>query len=133
MIDKSTLKKLAMFGLVGFTGMIIDYAATAFLKEVLEANKYLANTTGFVLAASSNYFINRKWTFKSSNPKIGKEYTGFIAIAIVGLLLNNSIIWILSDYLFSLNFYLSKFVAISIVFIWNFVMNNFFNFKHRKT
>ena len=117
MIGKSTIKRLAMFGLVGFTGMIIDYAATAFFKESLETNKYLANTIGFILAATSNYYINRKWTFKSNNPKLVREYSGFIAIAIVGLLLNNFIIWILSDYLFSINFYLSKFAAITIVFL----------------
>jgi putative flippase GtrA len=132
MIDRSTIKKLSMFGLVGLSGMIIDYGVTAFLKEIIEANKYLANTTGFTFAATSNYFINRVWTFKSNSPKPIKEYTGFIAIAVVGLLLNNAIIWILSDFLFTLNFYLSKFIAISIVFLWNFVMNNYFNFKHRK-
>ena len=132
MITRETLKKLVKFGMVGMSGMLIDYGVTAFLKEVIEANKYIANTAGFLMAASNNYFWNRRWTFKSSSPNPLREYGGFVLIAMSGLVINNGIIYLLSDKLLHLNFYLSKFIAITTVFLWNFTMNNFFNFKHRK-
>ena len=51
--------KLIKFILVGFTGLFIDFGLTFFCKEKLNLNKYISNSIGFVLAALSNYFINR--------------------------------------------------------------------------
>ena len=106
------------------------------VKNITEANKKAcdvlnkgANSIGFISAASSNYFLNRIWTFKSTNPQIIKEYSIFLIISIIGLILNNIIIWLLNDYLFNINFYLSKLFAIGIVYVWNFSMNYFYNFK----
>ncbi|MCL1932749.1 MAG: GtrA family protein, partial [Candidatus Azobacteroides sp.] len=63
MIDKLFFLKLLKFCVVGFSGMIIDFGTTWFLKEKIKINKYIANSCGFILAASSNYFWNRIWTF----------------------------------------------------------------------
>lgn len=129
-MHKRLILKFLKFGIIGFSGILIDYGATFFLKEILYINKYFANSTGFISAASSNYFLNRIWTFKSTNPQILKEYTLFLIISIIGLILNNIIIWLLNDYLLNINFYLSKLVAIGIVYIWNFLMNYFFIFSN---
>ena len=99
------------------------------LEKLPGVGQYIANSIGFTMAATNNYYLNRLWTFKSTNPKMVKEYIVFLIISIFGLILNNLIIWLLNDYLFNFNFYLAKLFAIGIVFIWNFTMNNFFNFK----
>jgi putative flippase GtrA len=125
------LSKAFKFGIVGFSGILVDYSFTIFGKEFLFLDKYLANSLGFFIAASSNFLLNRKWTFKSENPKIGREYLMFVFIATIGLTLNNLIIWLMSDAWFSFNFYLAKLLAIFIVFGWNFFMNNTFNFNSR--
>ena len=127
MIDKLFFLKLFKFCVVGFSGMIIDFGTTWLLKEKIKINKYIANSCGFILAASSNYFWNRIWTFKSYNNRIGTEYLSFFIISLIGLGLNNLIIWILSDKM-KLNFYLSKIIAIGLVTLWNFGMNFFFTF-----
>lgn len=126
---KRLILKFVKFGIIGFSGILIDYGATFFLKEILYTNKYFANSIGFISAASSNYFLNRIWTFKSTNSQIIKEYSIFLTISIIGLIFNNIIIWLLNDYLLNINFYLSKLFAIGIVYIWNFSMNYFYNFK----
>ena len=123
------IRKVVKFGLVGFSGMIIDYGITILFKEFIGINAYIANSLGFSCAASSNYLLNRIWTFRSKNPKITREYITFILIAVAGLILNNFIVWLLSDYIFTLNFYLAKLVAIAMVFLWNFLMNHYFNFN----
>jgi len=128
MIDKILILKFIKFCAIGFSGMIIDFGTTWILKEKVKVNKYIANSCGFVLAASSNYFWNRVWTFKSQNDHIGSEYLSFFAISLMGLGLNNLIIWILSDKM-KWNFYLSKIVAIGAVTLWNFGMNFFFTFN----
>ena len=128
MIDRLIIIKFLKFCVVGFSGMLIDFGTTWLLKEKARVNKYIANSTGFVLAATSNYVWNRIWTFESSNSEIAVEYFSFILISVAGLGINNLVIYILNDRL-KLNFYLSKLLAIGVVTIWNFVMNFIITFR----
>jgi putative flippase GtrA len=120
--------KLIKFMVVGFSGMCLDFSTTWFLKEKIKINKYLANSSGFILAATSNYFFNRVWTFHSHNQQVITEYFSFITISVIGLGINNLIIFLLSEKL-KMNFYLSKIFAIIVVTAWNFVMNYLITFK----
>jgi putative flippase GtrA len=128
MIEISFVLKFLKFCIVGFSGMVIDFGTTWLLKEKLKVNKYIANSCGFILAASSNYILNRIWTFESHRPQIFSEYFSFVGVSVVGLLLNNLFVYILSDKL-KWNFYISKFIAILIVTLWNFGINFIFTFK----
>ncbi|MDP4223518.1 MAG: GtrA family protein [Bacteroidota bacterium] len=128
MFDISFILKLLKFGLVGISGMAVDFGTTSFFKEILKVQKYISNSTGFTLAATSNYILNRLWTFNSTNPEVLIQYLKFFIIAVLGLLLNNLTIWFFTDYKFRLNFYLSKGIATLLVFFWNFFMNYFFTF-----
>jgi len=128
MLNELFLIKFIKFCVVGFSGMMVDFGVTWLLKEKIKINKYIANSCGFVAAASSNYLFNRVWTFESANSHIATEYLSFFVIALVGLGINNLIIWLLADKL-KINFYLSKIVATIIVTLWNFGMNFAFTFK----
>ena len=120
--------KFLKFGLVGSSGLVIDFGLTYLLKEKLKVYKYLSSSIGFTLAASSNYIFNRLWTFHSTNPQIFTEYSTFIIISIVGLVINNTVLVILSGK-FRLNFYFSKIIATIITMIWNFTANFFITFR----
>ncbi len=122
------LMRFIRFGIVGASGMIVDFGVTWLCKEKLRWNKYVSNSLGFILAASNNYFWNRLWTFHSESVEIIREYSTFVLIALVGLGLNNLIIWLLHEKA-QLNFYLSKLIAIGCVMIWNFSMNYVFTFR----
>lgn len=122
MIASLLIVKLLKFVLVGFSGMLIDYGITWLLKEKVKLNQYIANSAGFILAASSNYIWNRVWTFTSQSEQITREYFSFILISVVGLALNNLVIILLNSKL-KLNFYLAKLIAIVVVTVWNFSMN----------
>ncbi len=126
-IDKVFLFKFIKFCLVGFSGVFVDFGTTYFFKEVVKVQKYIANAIGFTLAASSNYFLNRIWTFNSHNPQVVLEFSRFFIIALIGLGINSSIIWLLNGK-FKINFYLSKLVATVIVMLWNFLINAYFTF-----
>ena len=116
------------FGIVGCSGMIVDFGMTWLCKEKLRWNKYLSNSIGFVLAATNNYVWNRLWTFESESEAVVREYFSFVVIAIIGLALNNLIVYLLHERL-RLNFYLSKLIAVGCVTIWNFSMNYVFTFR----
>ncbi|MDO9633796.1 MAG: GtrA family protein [Paludibacter sp.] len=114
--------KLIKFIVVGFSGMLIDFGVTWLLKEKAKVNQYVANSVGFMLAASSNYVWNRIWTFSSQNEEITREYFSFIIISLIGLAINNFVIYLLNGKM-KINFYLAKLIAIVVVTLWNFSMN----------
>lgn len=121
------VERLLKFCVVGFSGMIVDFFFTWLCKEKLKWNKYISNSIGFVLAATNNYIWNRIWTFQSQGTEIVREYSSFFIISLVGLGINNAVIYLLHDRL-KLNFYLAKILAIGVVTLWNFGMNYFFTF-----
>ena len=115
------------FCVVGGTGVVVDFGITFLFKEKLKLNKYIANSLGFMAAASTNYLLNRWWTFRSHDPEEAQQYVQFVGISAIGLILNNIIIYLLNDKA-RLNFYLSKLIAIGLVTLWNFFMNYYFTF-----
>ena len=82
------------FCIVGLSGLGIDFFTTWFLKEKILLNKYFSNSCGFILAASSNYYFNRIWTFNSINPEISKEFSIFLFVSFIGLIINNVLLFI---------------------------------------
>ena len=126
--DNLFLLKFVKFCAIGFSGMIIDFGATWVLKEKIRINKYIANSVGFTLAATSNYVLNRFWTFHSENRQVVTEYLLFMLISVAGLSINNLVIFLFHDKM-KLNFYLSKILAVGVVTLWNFTMNYQFTFR----
>ena len=124
---ESVLLKFLKFGLVGLTGTILDFGVTYLVKEKLRWDKYVANSCGFVVAVTNNYFLNRIYTFQSADPGIGWQYGKFMAVALFGLAVNNFIIYLLTERA-RFNFYVAKLSATFIVFIWNFGLNYLFTF-----
>lgn len=124
---KPLFLKFIKFGIVGFSGVFIDFGFTYLTKEYLKAQKYLANAIGFTMAATSNYFLNRVWTFQSHNPNIGWEYSRFLLVSLLGLGISTLVIYILNGR-FKMNFYLAKLFAIGGVTVWNFFVNIYFTF-----
>ncbi len=120
--------KFLKFGVVGLSGVIVDFSLTYLFRNILKVNQYLANAIGFTVAASTNYFFNRVWTFKSSNPEVMVEYGEFLLISIIGLGINSFILWVMVSKL-KRHFYFSKLIAIGITMIWNFIANLIFTFN----
>jgi len=128
-VDQIPLEKIFKFAVVGFSAFIIDFGTTYLLKEKAKANKYLANTIAFIISASYNFTLNRMWTWKSMDNQIAMQAFKFSLVMTTGLLIANGLIYIFSDRM-KINFYVSKLMAVSVVMVWNFTMNNFVTFSH---
>lgn len=120
--------KFIQFSLVGLVGMVIDFGTTITCKEFLKWQKYLANSCGFLLAVCSNYLLNRHWTFGETHSPVLAAFFMFLVISLIGLLINNSVIWISHEKI-RLKFYFSKFIAIGVTVFWNFLCNYFITFN----
>ena len=123
---------LIKFGLTGLSGLLIDFSLTWLLKEELHVNKFIANAVGFTFAVLSNYFINRFWTFSTvDKQQVSKQLGAFVLVSLFGLALNSGFIYLFTT-VWVLDFYLSKILAIVLVFFWNFSANYFLVFKAGK-
>lgn len=129
---KAFFIKFLKFGVVGFSGVFVDFGITWIAKEKLKIQQYVANAIGFTTAATTNYFLNRIWTFESTNPRVMVEYTEFITISLIGLGINTLVLWLLVSK-FKMNFYVAKIFAIGVVTLWNFFANALITFNPERT
>lgn len=138
---KTLILKFGKFGIVGASGAVIDFGLTALCKGILGIPELLANAIGFTIAATSNYFLNRTWTWKSTSKEVGIEYAKFFFVSLIGLGLNSLIVFLLKDITIvprfvettlDWNFWVAKIIATAVVMVWNFMANNFFTFRQNK-
>lgn len=121
--------KFFKFGLVGFSGLVIDFGVTWLCKEKIAMNKYLANAIGFLFGVTNNYFLNKYFTFQNHSTHIGTQFVSFLIIAIIGFGLNTGILYLLQKNT-KINFYVCKAIVTFLVFFWNFGANNFYTFNN---
>ncbi|WP_269221669.1 MULTISPECIES: GtrA family protein [Flavobacterium] len=122
------LIKFLKFGLVGFSGLVIDFAITWICKEKLLFNKYLSNSFGFLFGVVNNYILNKYFTFHNNDNHVATQFLSFLIISIIGFLLNTSFLYLLQKNT-KINFYVCKAIVTIIVFFWNFTANSLYTFK----
>ncbi|MDO4996431.1 MAG: GtrA family protein [Bacilli bacterium] len=130
MIDKIKNNKLLLqifkFVIVGGIATIIDFIVLVFLKELIGLNEIVANTISFTVSVIYNYIASVKWVFDVDKDKNkSKQFITFITFSIIGLLLNNLILWICIDKL-SIYYLIGKVIATGLVMVFNFITRKMF-------
>ena len=114
------------FGIVGGTAFVIDFVFLYLFREFLHFPVILANTLSFCISVIYNYIASVKWVFDVNKEKDAKkQFITFIIFSVIGLLLNDLIMWISVDFL-SIYYLLAKIIATFIVMIFNFVTRKLF-------
>ena len=136
---KPWLSKYIKFSAVGLVGAIINSAVLWTANEIFFVYYLWAAVLAFCVAATSNYYMNRRWTYRSKG-SMPKQYSQFLAVSICGLVLNLIILKGIVDGAMpaldigkdSASLYLvaSNLVAIFVVSIFNFFANSFWTFRH---
>jgi len=150
-------ERFAKFLIVGTIGFFIDFGTLTFLVEVVQlpeivaensqlsatAGLIMANTISFTLAVTSNFTLNRYWTYPESRGKRKRvQLPQFGFVSILGLILNNLILafttpffnWIVAAIPFLSTFVegyiLAKILATVVVLFWNFFINRYWTFSN---
>lgn len=116
------------FFTVGGFGFGFDFLSTWLLKEKLNLKKYTANTLGFIVGVVFRFVANKFWAFNNQNPQWLMQMMQFGFIALIGLGIINTIIYLLHEKLNYLSFYKAKIVAMIIFMFWNFTANYLWTF-----
>jgi len=88
---------------------------------------YLANAAGFVVSVMTNYYLNRRWTFRSSKD-IGSELPKFFTVSVVAYGGQLAIFWLLREQAHVAPIP-SQLIAIVFVMPINFVANKLWSFR----
>lgn len=124
---KKLFSQLIKFGLVGGIAFLIDYGIMVFLTEVFKIPSLISVAISFTVSVIFNYIASVKWVFdvdKEKNSKT-KELVVFILLSIVGLGINELIMWIM-DKEFGIYYMISKIVATIVVMCYNFITRKLF-------
>lgn len=133
------IKQAGKFILVGFLNTGIDFGILNLLMWVLGIYSgawiILLNIIAFSTATINSYFWNKFWTFKARG-NAGIQFIQFIAVSIIGVLINTIIVFLISTYIApvfgisqALWVNLAKVFATGISLFWNFTGYKFIVFK----
>jgi putative flippase GtrA len=117
--------QLAKFGVVGLTGYVINLAVYAAL---LGWGAHVAAAISFVVAAASNYWWNRHWTFALEKSHIGIQGARFFVVSLVAFGVNQLWLVVFID-LLHWRKVLSQAIAIILVTPLNFLGNKLWSFR----
>lgn len=84
MSNKDKIREIIVYLIVGVLTTIVSWGACFVAKlcgldSENDLQNFIINTIGWVVGVLFAYPLNRKWVFKSTNPKIMKEFFGFAA------------------------------------------------------
>jgi putative flippase GtrA len=143
-IGRATLvRRYIKFCTVGLTSTAIYFAVSEGTGRLFSIN--LGTLLGlnavlpaaFLISAFNGYVWNRLWTFRSTDPRRGRQFTKFATVSGIGMALNSgitSIGWLVLSRQGVGNpwrRWIAMGIAIVIVSVWNFSMNQFWTFRHR--
>jgi len=113
------------FGISGAAGVAWNFGLTWLLIR-FGVQKYLANTLGLASASILNYLLLRHFTFTSEAP-LGREALRYYLVFALALVINHGLVWLLHEKV-RWGLYLSKAVAVGILFVLKYVAHNLFTF-----
>lgn len=113
-------RQFAQYVLVGGLAFCIDFATLFLLAKHGGVHYLTAATAGFLLGLLANYLLCIAWIFDQRTlDNRSHEFAIFAAIGIVGLALNNLIIFALTEWI-GIHYLYSKLVAAALILIFNF-------------
>lgn len=130
------------FGIIGGMNTAIDFGILNLLMWWTGIHSggqiVLLNIISFAIAVTNSYFWNKYWAFKDKDSTGVMEFSQFIAVTLVGLAINSTIVYVVTtlvDPMFGLNetlwANLAKIVATGLSLIWNFIGYKFIVFKQK--
>lgn len=123
------LVQFVRYFFVGGFAFVVDFGLLYILTEYAGLHYLLSATLSFISGLLVNYVISCIWVFSTSKFKNRLvEFLFFAAIGVVGLLLNDALIWLFTDCI-GTHYMFSKIVAAAIVYLWNFFARKYLVFR----
>lgn len=117
--------KFFRYCFVGGIAFIVDYgvcAAVFYLMGDTSVSTVIGTTAGFVFGLIVNFLLSKKFVF-TENAKTGAkgEFLWYTIIGLIGWGLSVLLMLVCTEWLFSMNQYISKIIVAVIVLVYNFL------------
>lgn len=118
---KKLIEQIMKFGVVGVICFGIDYGLMIFLTELCGISYLVSSGISFSVSVMVNYTLSLKFVFETDkdNNKV-VEFLIFIILSVVGLGINQVLMWVCVDKL-HVYYMISKIGVTGVVMVYNFI------------
>ena len=118
---KKLIEQLMKFGVVGVICFGIDYGLMIFLTELCGISYLVSSGISFSVSVMVNYTLSLKFVFETDKDKNKiVEFLIFIILSVVGLGINQVLMWVCVDKL-HVYYMISKIGVTGVVMVYNFI------------
>jgi len=125
--------EISKFYTVGAIGLFINYIISFYFFTYFHFDHLQSSILGIVVSLSSNFLLNKIWTFHDKNMNydiVLKQYLKYFIFNSVGVVIQLSIVYGLGKT--NVDYGWIIIIAISIASILNYIVNKKFIFKNKK-
>jgi putative flippase GtrA len=116
----SVLGQFGRYLIVGGVAFLVDFTFLYLLTEAAGLHYLISAAVAFLLGLVTNYALSRVWVFnRRTVENVALEFFIFAVIGIVGLALNEGVIWFGAEEI-HLHYLIAKIISTGIVLVWNF-------------
>jgi len=115
---------------VGVISAAIEMGLLILFVESLKMFYLQSNVMAFVITNIINYVLSRLWVFEKTGRRKRIEFTWFILLVGVGLLISQALMYVGVDRL-GMDYKISKLISIAAIVAWNFFTRKNFVFAKR--
>jgi dolichol-phosphate mannosyltransferase len=128
------LSKAGRFYTVGATGLLANYLISLLFKTVLPELWYIyATIIGIVFSMTSNFFLNKLWTFEDKDfnaKKTAVQYGMFMGFSSLGALVQLGMVYLLSEN-YHMGYEPALVIGVATAAVGNFLLNKKWTFKEK--
>jgi dolichol-phosphate mannosyltransferase len=133
------LKQFMKYSIVGASGFVINMAVYSFMVKAVGLHYMAAAVVSFTAAVTSNFILNKYWTFSNPQGAVSRQARRFLIVSIASLIPNLLILRVLMEIMVSSNALgvdraiVSQAIAITICTVLNFSGNKLWSFRQPST
>jgi len=128
------ISKAGRFYTVGASGLLVNYLVSLLLADPMINFWYIhATIIGIIISMSSNFILNKVWTFEDKNFETKKtlmQYGKFLGFSSLGALIQLGMVYVLVDS-YGFVYSLALILAVITASFSNFILNKKWTFKEK--